>query len=382
MGALQYVDQPGYHAMIVRRTIADLKLPGALIPRAKDWLLGTDARWNGSDHQWTFPSGATLTFGYCDNPGDEARYKSAELQYIAFDELSEFSEDQYRFFFSRLRRLKGVQIPLRIRSASNPGGRGHDWVRRRFLLEGRRHGRPFIPARLDDNPSIDSEDYHQSLSHLDPITRRQILLGDWSARHGGTKFAREKVRFVRQRPTGGQLVRYWDLAATEPKPGSDPDYTSGTLGHFAEGVFTVCDVRRDRLNPKATDDLIRVTAKLDGRGVPVWIEQEPGASGKRAIDHFQRTVLPGYEVRGNRVTGSKELRANPLSSAWDAGNVQLVEADWNSDFIDELEAFPKGSHDDQVDSTSGAYEKLTADLDHVEDLDMEGLTTTSYWRGH
>ena len=73
-----YVDRPGYAAFLFRRTFADLSLPGALIDRSHDWLGGTAARWNGNDHNWTFPSGAVLQFGYCNHLGDERRYKSSE----------------------------------------------------------------------------------------------------------------------------------------------------------------------------------------------------------------------------------------------------------------------------------------------------------------
>src|SRR5262245_62720003 len=99
MAALQWVDLPGYSAIIFRRTYADLALPGALMDRSKDWLLGTGAVWNEQRKVWAFPSGAKLAFGYLENAGDERRYKSAEFQYIAFDELTEFPEKPYRFLF-------------------------------------------------------------------------------------------------------------------------------------------------------------------------------------------------------------------------------------------------------------------------------------------
>ncbi|MCB0042872.1 MAG: terminase family protein [Caldilinea sp.] len=120
MGALQYADVPGYSALLLRRTYADLALPGALMDRSLEWLVGTDARWNSTTKTWTFPSGATVTFGYLENEKDKFRYQGAEFQYVGFDELTQFSETQYTYLFSRLRRLAGVNIPLRMRSAGNP----------------------------------------------------------------------------------------------------------------------------------------------------------------------------------------------------------------------------------------------------------------------
>src|SRR5260370_40490935 len=86
MAALQYVDVPSYSALLLRRTYADLALPGAILDRAHSWLNGTGATWNDRDKRWTFPSGATLTFGYLDAEKDKYRYASAEFQYIGFDE--------------------------------------------------------------------------------------------------------------------------------------------------------------------------------------------------------------------------------------------------------------------------------------------------------
>ena len=95
MGALQFVDVPGYAAILFRRTYADLSLPGALMDRAKEWLAGTAARWSDKEKTWHFPSGATLTFGYLEHEDDKYRYQSSEFQFLGFDELTQFSEAQF-----------------------------------------------------------------------------------------------------------------------------------------------------------------------------------------------------------------------------------------------------------------------------------------------
>src|SRR5690606_39355548 len=100
--------------------------------------------------------------------------------------------------------------------------------------------------------------------------------------------------------------------------------------------------------------------ELDGKHVPVWIEQEPGASGVALIDHYRRRVLEGWEVRGYRSTGSKEVRANPVSAWAEAGNVKLVRGPWIGEFLDEIEVFPHGAHDERVDVVSGAFDVLTS----------------------
>lgn len=127
-GALQYVHLSTYAALILRRTYADLAKPGALMDRSKAYLTGTKAVWNETKKQWRFPSGATITFGHLENEEAKYDFASAEFQYIAFDELTHFTETQYTFLFTRLRKNvtgDGADIPLRMRSASNPGSRGH-----------------------------------------------------------------------------------------------------------------------------------------------------------------------------------------------------------------------------------------------------------------
>jgi len=358
MAALQYVDMPGYSAILFRRTFNDLALPKALMDRANEWLSGSEARWNGENHTWTFPSGAKLTFGYLENEKDKYRYQSAEFQYIGFDELTQFLESQYRYLFSRLRRLEASPIPLRMRAASNPGNVGHDWVKQRFMTEGPAYGRIFVAARLEDNPSLDKKTYVESLSELDPITKRQYLDGDWTARHGGNMFLREWFKIIQEAPADLRKIRYWDKAATIPKNGTDPDYTVGLLLGEKDGIYYVLNLVRLRGSPSQVEDTIRQTAQLDGYSVRICMEQEPGSSGVESIDHYARLVLTGYIFNGVKTTGSKAERAAPVSSATEAGNIRLVQAPWNSALIDEFEAFPQGMHDDQVDATSGAFEQL------------------------
>lgn len=178
MAALQHVHIPGYSALVLRRTYKDLALPGAIMDRAHTWLRTTDALWSEQDKRYTFPSGATLTFGFLDSDGDKYRYQGAELQFLGVDELTQFHDLQYRYLLSRLRRVQGHNVPIRARSAGNPGGIGHDWVHRRFVDPATRTGR-FVPATLDDNPHLDADEYRRSLALLDPTLQKQLLDGIW-----------------------------------------------------------------------------------------------------------------------------------------------------------------------------------------------------------
>jgi len=302
-----------------------------------------------------------------EHSNDKFRYQSAAFQYIGFDELTQFNELDYRYLFSRLRRLEGVNVPLRMRSASNPGGIGHEWVKQRFIIEGTKYGRQVIPAKLDDNPYLDRNEYVKSLMELDPVTRKQLLDGDWTARQLGGYFRREWFNIVEDYPRDCVFVRFWDLASTKPQQGRDPDYTCGVLLGEKGGQYWVVDVQRVRTTPQQVELLIKNTAVADeemlGKTIRIWMEQEPGSSGVSTISHYQRNVLKGYAFRGVKTTGKKEERASPFSSACEAGNISLVRGHWLGAYLDELEAFPEGSHDDQVDASSGAFSKLRGPID-------------------
>jgi hypothetical protein len=186
MAALQYVHIKGYAALILRRTYQDLNLPDAIMHRAKSWLQDK-VPWDEQNKRFTFPSGGILQFGYCDNENDLSRYKSAAFQTICVDEVTEWPEAWYTFLFSRLRKKQGMDVPLRMRAATNPDGIGQLWVMRRFgigenaIVENpiATDDRVFLPARVDDNPSLNLKEYERSLSKLSHNKYMQLRWGKW-----------------------------------------------------------------------------------------------------------------------------------------------------------------------------------------------------------
>jgi predicted phage terminase large subunit-like protein len=367
MAALQYVDVPNYSAILFRRTYADLSLPGALMDRFRSWVSAyDDVHWNANSYVATFPSGARVSFGYLNNTNDYLRYKGSEFQFIGMDEVTEIRESDYRYMFSRLRRPASgplSKVPLRMRSASNPAP---NWVRQRFIVEGKNEQRFFVPSFLTDNPGIDAESYRQALSVLDPVERRRLEMGDWWATTLGTLFDRTDFPIidgfdVPEITSSARAVRYWDLAATEPHSGNtDPDWTVGTLMIFDQGISYIMDVRKIRAKSDKVEAFIHQTAQEDGKGVTIRMEQEPGSSGKALIDQYARYVVPGWDLQGIRSSGDKETRARPFAAAVANGNVRLVRGKWITDWLDEVSSFPEAcTHDDQVDSAVGAFTFLT-----------------------
>lgn len=366
MAAMQYVDVPGYSAILFRRTYADLALPGALMDRFKSWIaMQDDIHWNANQYVATFPSGARISFGYLNNTNDYLRYKGSEFQFIGMDEVTEIRENDYRYLFSRLRRPASGElskVPLRMRSASNPAP---NWVRQRFIVEGPETSRIFVPSMLTDNPGIDADSYRMALQALDPIERRRLEMGDWWATSLGTLFDRTDFPIidhheVPQVTSSARAIRFWDMAATEPSHSNpNPDWTVGTLMLFDQGIAYVLDVKRARVKNEKVEQLVAQTAAEDGHTVGIRMEQEPGSSGKALIDQYARYVLPGYDFHGIRSTGDKFTRARPFAAAAANGNVRIVRSPWITEWLDEMSSFPEAcDHDDQVDSAVGAFTYL------------------------
>ena len=359
MAAMMYVEESNYSALLLRRTYRDLALPEAIMDVAARWLHPTDAKWSNETKTWTFPHGATLTFGYLDNENDKYRYQGAAFDFVGFDELTQFTESQYTYLFSRIRRKKSSVIPSRMRATSNPGGIGNEWVRDRFVRtdDVDRH---FIPAKMGDNPHLDQIGYKEMLSKLDPVTRAQLEDGNWDIAATGEMFKREWIDIVDQAPQCTRYIRRWDCAATEAKKGRDPDYTVGVLMGVLNGVYYVIDVQRFQKPPGEADEIMKQQAIIDGKNVSIREEQEPGSAGKKIISIHSRGIFEGYDYRGEPSTGDKVTRARPFSAACQNGNVKLVRGPWNNVYLWELEMFPNdGVHDDQVDGSSGAFNELS-----------------------
>lgn len=367
MGALQYVDIPGYSAILFRKTYADLSLPGALIDLSKQWLMpfveSKEVRWSEKEKQYTFPSGATLNFGYLESDNDCYRYQGAEFQYIGMDECTHISPSNYRYMFSRLRKPKKLQVPLRFRSTCNPGGQYGEYYYQRFFVEGVENGRIFIPAGLNDNPFLDAEAYKEALQELDPIEREQLLNGNWEIKANGDLLDRHWFQIVphHEIPAAASHVRFWDLAGTDPakrrgRNKREPDWSVGLKMAHYQGMYWIEDIIRVQKKPHELEEIIKSAAAVDGYSCAIRMEQEPGSSGIITIDHYARNVLLGYDFKGVLSTGSKVERARSASAAAQAGRVFISDRCRNMlPFFDEADLFPYGAHDDTIDGFSGAF---------------------------
>ena len=203
VAALQYVEQPGYSALILRRTYKQLAKSDSIMMKAKDWLLGRSdlagrvVQWRETDHKFTFPSGATLEFGHMDSDSAVHDYQGGSWPFVGVDEATQFTPLMLAYPRTRQRRPTGSKLPIRWRGATNPGGISHDYIKARYVKapdgsNPQTPDRQFFPARLADNPHIDQADYVRQLkeSGIDGILLAQLLDGDWDAVAGG-RFVRE-----------------------------------------------------------------------------------------------------------------------------------------------------------------------------------------------
>lgn len=173
---------------------------------------------------------------------------------------------------------------------------------------------------------------------------------------GGGMFRVGRLRFEPQPPAKwARLVRYWDKAGT----GGGGAFTVGVkMGLDLYGFFWLLDVIRGQWEASTREGIIQKTAQFDGHSVVVYVEQEGGSGGKESAEATVRR-LAGYRVIIDRPTGNKELRADPFAYQVNAGNVVLIPAPWNGDFLEEMRFFPKSRYKDQIDASSGAFAMLS-----------------------
>lgn len=380
MAFLQHAHVAGYSGLVLRRAFSDLNLPGAIMNRAKSWLKGrSGVSWNQQEHRFTFACASggesTLQFGYMDHEDDVDRYQSAEFQFIGLDEASEFSKSQYTFMFSRLRRNIGHAVPLRMRSASNPGGVGHAWLRERFVdPETRKDGVVFVPASRFDNPHLDVTAYEEALDELDPQRKAWIKDGNWDDIQPGGFYDQSNFVLLDDAPpttAAYTLARYWDFAGARVVKKRD-DFTSSCLmavtydaGNSTLGIKPgllcyVLDVTEDKWPAGEVPDRVALQAAQDGKQVAVRWEEEGGSSGAMASERAIKPVLAGFDADGIRSTGSKMERARPFAARVANRKVFVLKRAWTKKWADQHHRFPAVEHDDMVDATSGAFNWLDA----------------------
>lgn len=228
----------------------------------------------------------------------------------------------------------------------------------------------FDPERADprDQREVPGQLLWPELFDEQRVRRLELDLGPFGAAgqleqrpapEGGGLFKRQWLPIVDRDTVPAKLrrCRGWDTAGSEGRG----DWTAGVrMGESPDGEIYVEDVTRAQLGPGGVDALVKQTAQLDGVECAQREEREPGGSGV-AVVAARAKLLAGFDYAAVPITGDKVTRAKPFRAQCEAGNVRLVRGEWNEAYLQELEAFPTGKHDDQVDGSSTAYNCLVAE---------------------
>ena len=265
--ALRQVHIPHYKGLILRKTYPQL---AELIDKSLTYYPRAfpGAKYNGSAHTWTFPSGAKVLFGSMQYTKDRIKYQGQAYDFIAFDELTHFTYEEYSYLFSR-NRPNGPGTRVYIRATANPGGIGHGWVKERFVSAAppmttlfeevswrdpggaehkARQSRIFVPSSVFDNPAMLQNDPHyiERLASMPEAERKALLYGDWDS-------------------FSGQVFLEWR---------NDP-------AHYADRIHTHV------ITPFQVPDTWRIWRAFD------WGYSRPFSVGWYAVDHDRRL----YRIR-------------------------------------------------------------------------------------
>lgn len=166
-------------------------------------------------------------------------------------------------------------------------------------------------------------------------------------------------------PEGLKFIRAWDFASTH----GGGDYTVGVLGAVlwvdSKPIIYVINVVRGQWAPDEVEAIVIATAEsdFDQYGCrTIRLTDDPGAAGTIVVEHYKRRVLNQYNVIARPATGHKSVRARPWAKQWNSGNVFLVEADWNFEYVREHRKFREDlehEHDDQVDPSADMFNEFS-----------------------
>jgi predicted phage terminase large subunit-like protein len=380
--ALQFIEMPGYEALLCRRVRRHLLQSDGLVPKFHEWMRLTGNtktyRWNGTELKATWPNGASLTFSHCDHEKHLDQFQGGRWHFCGFDELGQWKKEFYTYLFSRQRKPSASPIPIRTRASANPGGPGHEWVKKRFVVPDA--PKYFVPASLHDNPGVDPVDYVQSMAELEPIVRAQLLQGDWNAFAGG-RFQKEwftgknggRGWWKRRDSNGNEWYCWtggpeggvpaslcWCAITCDPASRAEEANDPTAIGVFLVtpgGEILILEVVREWLPVQA---IIPRIAELCAVHQPMWVGIEDTGFQITLLNEARMT--PGIPtVAALTPAGkSKLVRARPAIIRASTGQIFLPRNTnahpWVEDFLAELSLFTGDekldAHDDIVDCVS------------------------------
>lgn len=250
----------------------------------------------------------------------------------------------------------------------------------------------FILSTLQDNKILMRNDpsYLANLQALPYVEQERLLGGNWDIRPAaGMYFPRSKVTLIDELPNDVvRWVRAWDLAGTEDKKNNNPEdgpaYTAGVLiGKRKNGKIVIGDVINKRMNASDVRNTVLNTAKADKAAfkskVRIRMNQDPGQAGVDQKEQYIK-LLSGFSLNIERESGSKEVRAEPLSAQWINGNVEVLNAPWTASYLAHMDGFPDRKFKDMADASGTGFAELEAMNTSSAPPKTNGATAkSSYW---
>lgn len=427
MEPIRYKNNSEYGAVIFRKNYTQVTAQGGLWDSSRKvyrYVKGAIPLKTPKLH-WKFQEGARVTFAHLGSDDDCESWQGTQIDMIGFDELTHFTKYQFFYMLSRNRSDSGVD-PY-VRATCNPDA--DSWVaefiswwinqetgyaisersgkirwmvnisesiswfdnregavefaKKNGLQEKEAEIAPksvtFIASTLQDNQKLMKADptYLANLLALPEVEKERLLRGNWKIKASAGKFFKRMQISVdgmlEQLPADVVFwCRAWDIAATDETERGDADFTAGVLiGKRKNGRFVVADVINQRIKAGDVEKLIHITAIADknkyGATVTIRIPQDPGAAGKIVASSYVK-MLAGFNVKVVAVSGSKELRATPFAAQWQNGNVDILIAEWNEAYFNQLESFPQSLHDDMVDASSDAFNECAESNFNIDNL--------------
>ena len=386
----RYVDCPYSRGVIFRTTSTQLLAQGGLWEEAQSLfkrVYGNKLKINIKLMKITFPSGASLQFSHYENEKAKEKFKGLQADYIAFDEATEFTEEQITYLLSRNRNPKAeVYHKASMCMATNPHCDSFlkDWIwwwldPETGIPDPKKKGvtRYFVKQRdgtLDwydtreeaevvygtdedngvksmcvigstvyDNPFI-SKAYIGNLKTQSRVEQDRLLYGSWTAREESAGYFKKEWLTQMKYARGDSVakVRAWDLAASVPSESyKNPDWTAGVLmSKDKEKMYTIEHVTRFRERFQGVEQRIIDQAYEDGRDVVILIPKDVGSSAQSYAMSLQAKIAElGFTVRLVKPKLDKVTRFGAFAAMAEALRVRFVEDDWNKDYFNELEMF-------------------------------------------
>lgn len=399
-----------FGGVIFRRTSPQIRNEGGLWDESMKLypLIGGKPR--ETTLEWIFPSGARMKFAHLQYDGDVFNYQGAQIPFIAFDELTHFSEFQFFYMLTRNRSTCGVK-PY-IRGTCNPdpdswvasfiewwidaktglpipersgvirwfvrdsgkiiwGDSEEELVRRFHPNRVFPKSFTFIAGKIYDNPALMEADpgYLGNLKAQDVVEQARLLDGNWKVRPSAGKIINRDwfdIVDFEDMPRGGRECRFWDFAATERDlTKEEPAFTAGTKMRLVKDYLYITHCYAKQLGADDVEgEFLRLTrddakaALQQGVDFRVRWEIEPGSAGKRETARLIRLLI-GINAGGTRPQGDKFVRIKPFAALARARGVRLVRGPWNEMWLSHMHAQPDIVFRDIMDSTSGAFNELT-----------------------